>query len=48
MKKRKKLYQGKQENRVIIGIKGMENQPLSQRGGALANSDERKKYRITR
>lgn len=33
-----KIYQGKHENHVVIK---MENTPLSQQGGALANSDKR-------
>lgn len=44
----KKIHQGKHENHVIIKITGMENTTVSQRGGTLGNSDERKKHRIIR
>ena len=44
----KKIHQGEHENHVIIKITGMENTTVSQRGGTLGNSDERKKHRIIR
>jgi len=47
-KSNKKIHQGKHENHVIIKIIGMENTTVSQRGGTLGNSDERKKHRIIR